>query len=215
MMGFIPQAGKGIGGLGKWTQILHVPLYNLVIGHITSYISSQAFYTAWLCNMLYNTCIMLYSTFIIQQIKYFYTTCYIWYAPCIIWVYNMFISYITNLVTCYATHYIPNILCYIAKVVYNIKCMFESGTALASQATPQGSNQHAKTTGCKAGLAEKQRCQRRGAPTGPKTPDESRGARPLLNSRGVKFWDWAVVEWTVLNFVANFWAPVRFLHQTF
>ena len=40
-----------------------------------------------------------------------------------LWVYNIFMHYIANLVTCFITRYIPSFSCYIAKVVYNMKCM--------------------------------------------------------------------------------------------
>ena len=49
---------------------------------------------------------------------------FICYSPWTIWVYNMLMSHTTYLVTCYITGYIPHVLCYIIKVVYNIKCIY-------------------------------------------------------------------------------------------
>ena len=65
------------------------------------------------CYVTYNLCHITY--------KYFYITCHGYHVPWIIWLYNMFMSYITNLLTCDLTNYIPCISCYIRMVIHKHK----------------------------------------------------------------------------------------------
>ena len=121
--GFHSSAWKevGEGGLkGDWSQMSHI-LSTIITWSLDIYPLnlSKACYIGWLwtCYVTLALCIyyLHYMTY-----RIFLTFLFIWYIPWIISLYNIFMSYIANLLTSYITRYIPQcnrFSCHIAKVV--------------------------------------------------------------------------------------------------